>query len=440
MMSRMGHMGVSCQDCHSPHSSKLIAPVENNALCMQCHTPPGIRGATPIDPAAHMFHGAGTPGGKCVDCHMPEQVYMVRDWRRDHGFTSPDPRLTIELGIPNACNQCHKTETAEWSEKWVNRWYGEEKMEGRIARQRARVVAAYHEGDDAVVTDLLAMAKSEEIEMWRAALVSMLGRWRMLPEVEIFLREELTNANARVRSSAVQALASSHERDALLGPLREDTHALVRMDATLATIRSSGGSDAYEEVMAYLHNISDQPAGALRNANVAMEEGRTNDVMFWTTRMLAMDASASSYYMAGRVQFAAGMVMPGLSNMLASARMDIDEVEYSYSVSLALAEQGYQDDARGWLEETVRRDPEFGRGWYNLGLAYAGQERLEDAAKALGKAGALMPDSAEPPFALATVWMRMHKIDEARKAATRALAIDPNHFQARMILNSTRVE
>ena len=39
-MSRMGNKGVSCIDCHNPHSGKLLLPVENNALCMSCHAPP----------------------------------------------------------------------------------------------------------------------------------------------------------------------------------------------------------------------------------------------------------------------------------------------------------------------------------------------------------------------------------------------------------------
>ena len=39
---------------------------------------------------------------------------MARDPRHDHGFTIPDPLLTKELGIPNACNRCHADKTVDW--------------------------------------------------------------------------------------------------------------------------------------------------------------------------------------------------------------------------------------------------------------------------------------------------------------------------------------
>jgi hypothetical protein len=36
---------------------------------------------------------------------------MQVDWRADHGFHSPDPLMTQELGIPNACSKCHTDES-----------------------------------------------------------------------------------------------------------------------------------------------------------------------------------------------------------------------------------------------------------------------------------------------------------------------------------------
>jgi predicted CXXCH cytochrome family protein len=111
LMSRMGHKGVTCMDCHRPHSGKLVASADNNALCMRCHAAPGANGAIPIDPTAHSFHQPASPGNRCVECHMPVSTFMARDGRRDHGFTVPDPLLTIEHGIPNACNRCHTDRT-----------------------------------------------------------------------------------------------------------------------------------------------------------------------------------------------------------------------------------------------------------------------------------------------------------------------------------------
>jgi hypothetical protein len=39
----------------------------------------------------------------------------------------PDPAASIRHGLdkaPNACNECHTDQTAEWAAEWVAQWYG----------------------------------------------------------------------------------------------------------------------------------------------------------------------------------------------------------------------------------------------------------------------------------------------------------------------------
>ena len=97
--SKMGHAGLTCLDCHQPHHGGTVLPARNNALCLNCHQT-GAKGAVIIDESAHTHHASGSTGSLCINCHMPQRTYMDRDPRRDHGFTSPDPTLTRELGVP----------------------------------------------------------------------------------------------------------------------------------------------------------------------------------------------------------------------------------------------------------------------------------------------------------------------------------------------------
>lgn len=428
MMSRMGHKGVTCLDCHDPHSSKLKAPVENNALCMQCHTPPGLNGAVPIDPVAHMFHKPGTPGGRCVDCHMPENVYMVRDPRRDHGFTSPDPQLTIEHGIPNACNRCHQNQTVAWAAEWTERWYGERM--NRRARERARAVARYHEGDPTVASNLLHLAQTEEIDAWRAALVGMLGSWPDDPAIQSYLRTALVDPHPLVRSAAVRGSADSPES------MLTDTSALVRIDATLSRWSRNPNRPPADrrEVIAYIRNMSDQPAGAMRQSQVAMLENRPDDAEAWMQKAIAWDPlSALPRYELGRFQVIRGHLSPGISNLHAAAVMESGNAEFSHALALAIAEAGDAAAALSWLKETVRRDPSFGRAWYNLGLAQAGAGDLSEALKDLHRAESLLAGSGDPAFAAATLHLRMNRADLAAAAVERALAAQPDHREARRL-------
>ena len=88
--SKMFQNGVTCMDCHEPHSLKLRA--EGNALCTRCHN------AEKFDTEKHHFHKQDSKGAQCMDCHAPEQNYMVIDGRHDHSFRLPRPDLSLIVG------------------------------------------------------------------------------------------------------------------------------------------------------------------------------------------------------------------------------------------------------------------------------------------------------------------------------------------------------
>jgi predicted CXXCH cytochrome family protein len=79
LQSRMYRAGVTCTDCHNPHTAELVSGEDRNAVCAGCHLP--TRFATP-----------GHSGGRstdCVSCHMTSRVYMGVDERHDHSFRTP---------------------------------------------------------------------------------------------------------------------------------------------------------------------------------------------------------------------------------------------------------------------------------------------------------------------------------------------------------------
>ena len=100
--SRMYAAGVTCSDCHDPHSAKL--KFSGDQVCLQCH-------ADAYAKPAHNHHEGVNPALTCVSCHMPERTFMVIDKRHDHSFRIPRPDLTDKYETSNACNDCHKNKT-----------------------------------------------------------------------------------------------------------------------------------------------------------------------------------------------------------------------------------------------------------------------------------------------------------------------------------------
>ena len=116
LQSKMFARGVTCSDCHNPHSGKLRA--DGNATCASCHLP------AKYDTPAHTHHESTSAGATCIGCHMPTTTYMVIDPRHDHSLRIPRPDLSVTLGTPNACTSCHTQRDARWAAAQVTAWYG----------------------------------------------------------------------------------------------------------------------------------------------------------------------------------------------------------------------------------------------------------------------------------------------------------------------------
>src|SRR5262249_21969795 len=50
--------------------------------------------------------------------------------RHDHGFRVPRPDLSVTLGTPNPCTDCHHDRAARWAADAIVKWYGPVRTRG----------------------------------------------------------------------------------------------------------------------------------------------------------------------------------------------------------------------------------------------------------------------------------------------------------------------
>jgi predicted CXXCH cytochrome family protein len=275
MGSKMHERGVTCMDCHNPHSAKLL--LTGNDLCMRCHSG-AFTNAPIINPTEHSHHLASNAGNQCTGCHMPVTVYMQRHARRDHGFTIPDPVLTKELNIPNACNRCHADKSIEWAVAATGQWYGQ-KM-NRPTRERARWVAAAQQGDKKSQAPLLGMLSSVQASpYWRAVAANLLWQWADDRAVETALLRSLHDDHPLVREQAIKSLEPrlndrGSDTSTALQPILKDPVRNVRVAAAWA-LRTGldTNSLAGKELTAMLDFNADQPVGQYHKAEFALDRG-----------------------------------------------------------------------------------------------------------------------------------------------------------------------
>jgi len=439
LLSRMGHAGVSCLDCHDPHTNKTILPVQNNALCMQCHSSPGrvMPGgaiAVPIEPLAHSRHAEGSAGNSCVACHMPTTTYMQRSPRHDHGWLKPDPLLTRELGIPNSCSKCHEKEGLDWVITKADAWYGG-KLDSR-QRARARAVAAAQAGRPEAPRALLDLLEKEDIPAWRATYLDLLAPAIEQPAVRSAAESSLTAATPLERAAAVRLLAPLPEARPLLRPLLQDPVRLVRLDAALAlTDELPATSSARTELDAYFNLTRDQPLGLVRIGFDQANRGQLDDAAVTLERAAKWDPSSSGLQeQRGQLDLVRRRPADAAARFIEAARLAPADALPAYYAALAFAEAGQLADAEGSLRTAVQRDPALDRAWYNLGLLLAQKGDRADGLAALATAEKVNPRTPDYPYAAATLHWQAGDREAARAAARRALAIDPDHAQSRQLL------
>ncbi len=435
LTSRMGgKAGVTCLDCHDPHSGKTRLPSDNNQLCMQCHAAPGPLNPPVIDPVAHSHHKADSAGNRCVSCHMPTTTFMQRDPRHDHGFLKPDPLLTKELGIPNACSRCHADQSTDWAIAATEKWYGP-KMESR-QRERARAAAAAQVGVPDAAIKLVGLMATEDVPAWRATLLLLTRNFAGDEAVAVAARSALTDPEPLVRSAAVQVLGVRPEETSRLRPMLKDASRLVRLDAEWAlSSELPDGSTERRELETYLAVGADQPTGRMRIGQDLFNHGRPAEAEAPLRQALAWDPNSPGIHdTLGTVLHALDRDPEAAAEWWRAAQLQPADADASFRAALAFAGAGKLSDAELALRETVRRNPRLDRAWYNLGLLLAQTQRADAALEALKEAAAIAPAVADYPYAEATLLIQRGDRDGAITAARRALAANPQHAAARDFL------
>ena len=209
-----------CSNCHEPHSLALRA--EKNAVCAQCHK------SEVYDTSQHHHHKPGSTGAECAQCHMPETTYMGVDPRRDHSMRVPRPDLSIVMGTPNACNQCHLDKDAQWALDALRKWNIEFRDTGS---HPARSFAQADQGDTRSLPRLAQLASDPSVApIWRATAMEALGNFGGRDALQT-ATQLLYDDDSLLRVSTVRAIQflPLHQRFQLLQPLIDDEITAVRM-------------------------------------------------------------------------------------------------------------------------------------------------------------------------------------------------------------------
>ncbi|HTS66011.1 MAG TPA: multiheme c-type cytochrome [Candidatus Acidoferrales bacterium] len=328
-----------CTNCHvTPHLVEIdknpqLRP-DSNALCAQCH------GALTRDVAAHSHHAANSKGSSCVECHMPRTVYSIKAEIRDHSLSIPAPENTLNHGIPNACNVCHKDRDANWAVAKMNQWWSAASRQKLI--RRADAFAKARANDPAAVPLLLdILALQSEGPLPRANALGYLARFSGAPGVYQAFERSLADPEPLVRANAALRIAvpaaNKPAAVAALAAALGDEAATVRLSAAVSLVGMG---------------VRDLPG----------DDGRrfASARLLYQKRAELNSDDAEQQLGAGRFYLLRGEPAKALAALEASLKLE-PGVEAKYLLAAAHAEQGQYREARELLLAIRPADPQYPR-------------------------------------------------------------------------------
>ncbi len=393
--SKMHAKGLVCSDCHEPHSGKLKA--EGSEVCAQCHLPEKFKAPS------HTGH-ASAKGPDCIACHMPTRTYMVVDQRHDHSFRIPRPDLSVTLGTPNACTDCHKDKSAAWAAQAVTQWHGP------LRKGFQTYAPAFH----AAATDaldarelLLQVARDAQTPaLARATALSFLQSRPSLKTMET-MAAGLRDEDAMVRLAALEGLASQPltQRWQAAASLLSDPIRAVRLQAVALLAEGPPQNASPAERAAFTSAAQSYVAAQKQNAD--RPEGRAN---------------------LGRFYWRQGKTGEAEQEYLAALKLG-----FSITPRIELADLyralGREADCELLLRQTISIAPQAAVAHHALGLALIRTKRLEPALAQLARAVELEPAQARYAYVYAVALEGAGRSADARSVLENALAAQPSNIE-----------
>lgn len=409
LQSKMHSKGVTCTDCHEPHTQKLRAP--GNGVCFTCHR------ADQYGAEKHHHHKPDSKGSECVACHMPTQNFMVVHARHDHSIRVPRPDLSIKLNTPNACNQCHAEKSAAWANAAMQKWYGKDWPENW---HYGETLHAANQGVATVGTDLMALAVSPNFpEIVRATATNAMPRY-LDNATFVVVPRLLNDPSPLIRRNALHSLelVPPEQRWKLGGALLVDPVLAVRIEAArvLAAVPRAGLNaqekaaldNGIAEYIQVAHAQAEHPQSHLNLGLLYLSQGE-------------MEKAESAYQQALRLDPAYVFAYVNLADHY-SNQQNADKAE-------AILLQG---------RSVVGQNADIEHA---LGLHYARNRQMKQALAALANAAGLRPESARYAYVYAVALFDSGEKERAIKLLTEATARHPHDadiLMALVIYNKTQ--
>ena len=428
VQSEMYAQGVTCSDCHDPHSLQLRKP--GNLVCAQCHQP------AKYDTAKHTHHADGTPGAACASCHMPTTTYMIVDPRHDHSMRIPRPDLTVRIGTPNACGTCHAKQSAQWAADAIRQWTGKPPESFQHFAEALHAGSTGAPGARGALLTL--MDDKSQPALARASAIDRLAHY-LTPVATDAISRALNDPDAVVRLAAVEALggADMATRQRYLPRMLDDTVRAVRIEAARALAGAPEQSlpasqrDVYAKVLAEYIAVqtynADRPEGRMNLGNLYAQRHDVGGAIEEYRKAIAIDPTfAAAYANLADLYRAGGVDAEAEKTLREGIARNPREAVLHHALGLTLIRQKRGAEGLQELRTASQLAPTSGRYAYVYAVALNSGGRAAEAITVLNAARVRQPYDRDILSGLAYFNAQAGKRDVALGYVRQLRELDPD--------------
>lgn len=436
VQSKMYQAGVTCTNCHNPHSGQLQQ--SGNQTCTQCHT------SATYDSDQHHRHQAFKAGNQCVDCHMPATTYMQVDPRRDHSFRVPRPDLTRAIGTPNACNGCHQDQSAQWTQTQLRQWFpASQDQDG----QHFSII--FHAADQGVLnshTELSKIAQdSNTPDIIRASALSRMASIPPDRNAMIAIARAVKDNEPLKRMGAITAAESFplQQRWQLLQPLLDDPRLSIRTEAAraLAPVLLPGAPSLSDPESKQLTRVLNEYKSAqLYQADRGYAHTALGNLAL---SLQEIDEAISHYNKAIAVE---PIFVPAYVNLADVFRLKQNETQardvltqglaiapnaavLNYAMAMSLVRSQNKPKAATYLQKAAEAEPQSLRYHYTYSLLLKDLGQPKQAIEALERAYHLSPKNPDLVYGLSQSYAELNNYQAALFYAAQLSQLLPDNPQ-----------